>query len=384
MAKALVRLLKGGNAVRFDGIEHVTLIDEKPKFNNSVNTMPRKRVSNLLQGFTLVELLVVIAIIGILVGLLLPAFQMARKAARRMSCTNNMKQLGLGLANYESAYRQYPLGIMDNPARFRGYAWGTAILPFMEQQPLFNEINQNLASVYRGGPNDVVNNHAVYSIPLPVTRCPTDQLRPFEKPIDIVGVAPNLPIATGSYVGVFGTNGFGNYLQTPISNLAWKYGGNFHLIYAPTPSAGTHSLCFGTGVFSNNSRTKNSQITDGLSNTAIVGERYAMQKRRSFSPYGLDDTTFWRAGTHIFHVVGTSSFPPNRCDFNWCPGIMMSNHPGGLNVCFADGSVRFIGNGIESASRDEIDALTDIRAPGTVYKAWQNLCVMNDGNVIAD
>ena len=97
-------------------------------------------------GFTLVELLVVIAIIGILVGLLLPAVQAAREAARRMQCSNNLKQLGLSMHNYESTYQKFP---MANVVNFRtatdlrgdGWTWHARILPFVEQTALYNQVN---------------------------------------------------------------------------------------------------------------------------------------------------------------------------------------------------------------------------------------------------
>ena len=106
-------------------------------------------------GFTLVELLVVIAIIGLLVGLLLPAVQAARQAARRLHCQNNLKQIGLGLANYESLHRLYPKGgsgavSLTNPtilARHR-VSWGTAILPFIEQTPLYDSIELSLPYIH--------------------------------------------------------------------------------------------------------------------------------------------------------------------------------------------------------------------------------------------
>lgn len=88
------------------------------------------------RGFTLVELLVVIAIIGILIALLLPAVQAAREAARRAQCTNNLKQLGLGLQNYHDTYRVFPFGNQNS------YAWTVRLLPFIEQKPLWDQINQ--------------------------------------------------------------------------------------------------------------------------------------------------------------------------------------------------------------------------------------------------
>ena len=105
-------------------------------------------------GFTLVELLVVIAIIGILVGLLLPAVQAAREAARRMQCSNNLKQLGLAMLNYESSHKAFP---SNNPLvvrpgdglRYVQGPWTVAILPFMEQGNVYNQWNQNLGFAER-------------------------------------------------------------------------------------------------------------------------------------------------------------------------------------------------------------------------------------------
>lgn len=98
-------------------------------------------------GFTLVELLVVIAIIGILVGLLLPAVQAAREAARRMQCSNNTKQMGLALHNYESTFKKLPPALFANPFASQydddGFGWMVAILPFIEQQNLYMQINPN-------------------------------------------------------------------------------------------------------------------------------------------------------------------------------------------------------------------------------------------------
>ena len=102
------------------------------------------------RGFTLVELLVVIAIIGILVGLLLPAVQAAREAARRMQCSNNLKQHGLALLNYESTHKRFPAGFTDyfnaNPVgRDGGWSWMAAVLPFMEQNALYQSLDFNWA-----------------------------------------------------------------------------------------------------------------------------------------------------------------------------------------------------------------------------------------------
>ncbi len=119
-------------------------------------------------AFTLVELLVVIAIIGILVGLLLPAVQAAREAARRMQCTNHLKQWSLGCLNYESAYKSFPHGRID-PA-IGGYRWSfhASVLPFLEQANLYNLIDYK-------NPNSI-NDRNVTDAKIPLCLCPSDPI----------------------------------------------------------------------------------------------------------------------------------------------------------------------------------------------------------------
>ncbi len=134
-------------------------------------------------AFTLVELLVVIAIIGILVGLLLPAVQAAREAARRMSCSNNLKNIGLALHNYHDTNRRFPYGHLytghfdgDPLSAQGGTGWGlfAAILPFLEQANQQNRINFS----YPAGELTVTQNRVVCQTPLPIFSCPSDTKPP--------------------------------------------------------------------------------------------------------------------------------------------------------------------------------------------------------------
>src|SRR3954469_1594045 len=129
---------------------------------------PRIRKSlSLALGFTLVELLVVIAIIGVLVALLLPAVQAAREAARRMQCTNNLRQLGLALHNYHDVNLTFPLNY--RPVAGGTYSWMQAILPYIEQQNLYSQITI-------GGTVALANNTMVANTPIKTFRCPSDGL----------------------------------------------------------------------------------------------------------------------------------------------------------------------------------------------------------------
>jgi len=156
-------------------------------------------------GFTLIELLVVITIIGILIALLLPAVQAAREAARRMSCTNNLKQIGLAIHTYHDAYRLFPQGYINQPALHEAWGWTVFILPYLEQKPLHDRLDVNDRRL-----TDLMTDVAelpLLQIRLEVYRCPSDntpdllphELRHFE------GVTwplhPDFEPATSNYMG---------------------------------------------------------------------------------------------------------------------------------------------------------------------------------------
>ena len=220
------------------------------------------------QGFTLIELLVVIAIIAILVGLLLPAVQKVREAAARSQCTNNLKQIGLALHSYHDANNAFPAGYVDGNTNSTstpdndvgpGWGWGAMILPYLEQNNLYNQINFN-QGVGLGA------NVGVCQQALKIYQCPSD---PNQQAMPIYDSSFTNPIATvahGNYVGCNGwvecfANAGGNY--DPASDGGAAEDGD-------VGAAGRG----GDGLFYRNSRNRMLDVSDGLSNTIVVGERH--------------------------------------------------------------------------------------------------------------
>ena len=300
-------------------------------------------------GFTLSELLVVIAIIAILIALLLPAVQAAREAARRAQCVNNLKQIGLALHNYLSTHEVFPPGYVSavdktvtDPCNQdaensksvdlgSGWAWGSLILGQMEQQAVYNSINFNLSVAYKA--NDTSSTTA-----LSVYLCPSD-FGPSTVP---VFADPPDPANPGSFSGknIIDTVARGNYVGMFGVGEVCANAGN------------------GAGVFYRNSRTSIAAITDGTSQTIAVGERshnlsYVTWTARSIGGW-LGKTSFVEGGTDQFNpspeecwtqVLGpvgladgprTINNPEAHVEDYW------SLHPGGANMLFGDGSVRFL------------------------------------------
>jgi prepilin-type N-terminal cleavage/methylation domain-containing protein len=289
---------------------------------NSWNDSPKT-------GFTLVELLVVIAIIGILIALLLPAVQAAREAARRMQCSNNLKQIGLGLHNYHDVHKSFPPGYMDSnpdlgsPAgaadNNNGLGWGAMILPYIEQGPLYNKIQtqtNNFANHWMSG-----GAIAAASIGLPAFICPSD--------------------AMGELNSKKSNYGKSNYLA----------------------NAGNVAARDEKGVFWANSKVAMRDITDGTSNTLMVVERSTQQDSGTMLNCGGTACNFqgglwiggrlassaqgWHTGLYHYDVVsfggGNANMMIGRSAANWGDDwINSSQHPGGIMTVRCDGSVAFI------------------------------------------
>lgn len=302
------------------------------------------------RGFTLVELLVVIAIIGILVGLLLPAVQAAREAARRMSCSNNVKQIALAMHNYESAHKKFPFGWNTH-----GTLWSAMILPFMEQSNLYStlEFSESRNWSTNGTPNE-----AAGGVLLPMFRCPT--LPIVEHVGSNSGIPQRVPV---SYRAVGGNEVTSDDTST-----------------RPIPDTKSFEMLNLNGMFYACSATRFGTIPDGTSNTFAVGE-------------SMTDPSFVKDGQGMDHwMIGSPQIDPCRCtgsnngtEFSETAGSTFmrmnlrihdpaahgrlmelafgSYHTGGAQFGMADGSVQFVSENID-------------------LETYRNLGARNDGNVV--
>ncbi len=362
----------------------------------------RKRRS----GFTLVELLVVIAIIGVLVGLLLPAVQAAREAARRMSCGNNFKQIGLGLHNYHSAYNKLPMqmgGTVTNPSNantstrlFMSALVG--ILPFIEQQALWDQIsNPSLVggTWYPMGPVPWNAAYVPWSTEVATFRCPSDPgvgLPAFGR--------TNYAASLGDHM--LGVNSGG---RNPLSNYEFANNGNddnnaiVGTSNTSNAAVGSTSRNTNRGFFWSRHQTSFANVLDGLANTIAMGEIATSLGNREImadNVFDVDDTlitgptagnpSLCKAGTIIdaarprFYVVSANVSAGNQGrGYRWGDGRLQysaiqtilppnspscfrggdssqglssvgSRHQGGAHILMGDGAVKFITQSIDAGN----------------------------------
>jgi prepilin-type N-terminal cleavage/methylation domain-containing protein/prepilin-type processing-associated H-X9-DG protein len=305
-------------------------------------------------GFTLVELLVVIAIIGILIALLLPAVQAAREAARRMQCTNNLRQLGLAAQNYHSALGCFPPGFMlvgrSGTTTPGGWAWGVFLMPFIEQSPLRDKL-----SVTKYTLEQVVNDPMLVPMlqtDLSVFRCPSSVIGPLRTHQGF----PNPKVASANYTCCRGFYSF---------------------------SGATYLTKRNNGMYYGQSATRIQDVTDGTSNTFAIGERTCVGD-------DLKNDARWPSwcgpgGGGAMNTV--SSAVANKVN-TARQDAFSSQHPGGAVFCFVDGSARFISETIRSdnaglTTGDTGDPAQFLAAAGQgVVGTYQLLGVINDGQPI--
>ena len=284
-------------------------------------------------AFTLVELLVVIAIIGILIALLLPAVQAAREAARRSTCTNNLKQVGLGLHNYHNLRNELPMG-SSYPANNAGATWAMLLLPYIEQDPLFKTIDfkKTLFDPYHA---------TLIRTPVKAYICPSDP-QASEPVLGSRGDpgSPNPDTSAGLwYPGCIGPTHLDQCVycanQTPGPTNYCCQGCNFGTYgsYCPggLPDGNT------VGMFGRYPRgIRFAQVTDGLSNTFMAGETLPGH----YIWNGIYMPNFPVAGTTI--PLNTMVKDNNQHTDWWRASGYKSMHPGGADMLLGDASVRFI------------------------------------------
>ena len=299
----------------------------------------RSKCQSRSTGFTLIELLVVIAIIAVLIALLLPAVQQAREAARRSQCKNNLKQLGIAMHNYHDTFGTFPMGVLNyqsNPTDNR-LCFFQGLLPYVDQSPMYNLVNFNTSSYV----SFVATNSLIFT-KVPVYMCPSD---------------PN------------GGN---------LGSLPQPRG--FHANYLPVQGSTAFTAPFASnGMFFTISSIRMRDITDGTSNTAMMGELInspddaTVYQRRGQVWESYDGntliSTLYPPNTSVTDVIPSGCLTSLRapCSTSGSPVLSArSFHTGGAHATLADGSVKFVSENISTVIWNSAGA----RADGTVLGDW--------------
>lgn len=326
------------------------------------------------RGFTLIELLVVIAIIAILIALLLPAVQQAREAARRSTCKNHMKQIGLAMHNYHDTFSRFPIG---EQAGFIRPNWRAPILPYLDQAPAYNQMNFNISTTVGGFMSEnsggsygygtgAGTNEVLKTLRVPVYNCPSS------------------PHSISS-----NDNGMNNYDQGQTMDYVGIAGAT------PDP-AGRTNVCsvagagYGNGTYCNNGLLapndcfRMRDVKDGTSNTVIVAEQSGQVNGKDCRSnyYGgwsgigttskmpsLPSGSAWGSGTttvmYSINSFWKSGGPTEASAPYGANTIIGSYHTGGTHVLLTDGAVRFVSENID-------------------FGTLANLCSRGDGQVLGE
>ena len=333
-------------------------------------------------GFTLIELLVVIAIIAVLIALLLPAVQAAREAARRAQCTNNLKQIGLAGANYESTNGSYPPAMLFTFPSV-GFSSLVRLCPYLEQNAIYNATNFSLAYWFP-------DNYTIAGVGVSTFFCPSDPSALRSNPLEY---------------------GPPNYLQ-----FHTHYTGNvgpwnvWSAVAGPTglPVTDPQTPGYARGVIIPGGNVTIASVTDGTSNTMMYAEDghgvFSTASQGYLHQWNTGEPTDWCLESRFppnwgRHYSDPANDPNNTALAQWAPFNAMSFHPGGVNAAFCDGSVHFLKDTIDSwaissphingmpvgASPAPAPAGSDyglVLAPGSKVGVYQKLSTRNGGEVI--
>ena len=333
-----------------------------------MNVLKLGRTRARRRAFTLIELLVVVLIISLLIQLLLPAVNAAREAAHRLQCSNNLKQIGFALTSYETSLGAYPFGVGGGGPKGLTPRWSpqSQLLPYLEQQPLFNALNFASIPWLKDTPAGLPNLTALKTT-VGIFLCPSDS-DDIDDDEDVQSTAHN------SYRANAGTL---------VNNLAYDTPGNNG---------------FNTGPFWYQSSVRSASVVDGLSGTAFFSERclgtpavpdplgdYYIQPRQSVDSCRVaaadsarfrgrlewsgsrwaDGNMFYTRYQHIFPPMSPSCVMGGSQDYNGQVLVTAtSRHPGGVNVLFGDASVRMIG-------------------PTVSGPVWQSLGTVSGGEIVS-
>ncbi len=325
------------------------------------------------RGFTLVELLVVIAIIGILVGLLLPAVQAAREAARRMQCSNNVKQLVLALHNYESAHGKFAPGFIavagDNngveDANAANWGWAAMILPQIEQTGLNSILSPGLGRLHASAANVPAGHLAAIQSPLPMFRCPSDTGEVLNNDRGLLIGSNRVNTTRSNYVGI-NTSG----------NLSWNLGN------PGSVTAGSRA----NGAFIRDIAQGFKAMSDGSSNIIFIAERAstlsgaaASVNCRAALVFGIREQQLGTGSFGLGDALAGGSGGINLTN-TACQVGVSSRHTGGFQAGLGDGSVRFISSNINHNRPTGVAGAAGAKTPDSLY---EYLLGIDDGNVVA-